>query len=276
MAFLLTDPPKSGEESENPKTPPTRTRREVEGVLGALKGDGQEGQTKPLTILLVAGPKDHGPGEHDYPAWQRQWERLLEQAQNVRVETAWKWPAADQWKRADVAMFNLWNHNWSDERYRDLDAFLARGGGIVALHAGLIADREPEKLAQRFGLSAQPRRTKYRHGPLEMTWHDGDGGQPIVAGLDTTRFLDETYWPMVGDEANVTVLATTVEEGKPRPMLWTFEAGRGRVFGCVLGHYAWTFDDSLFRIPVLRGLAWAAGEPVHRFQNLALSGTRLR
>ena len=59
-------------------------------------------------------------------------------------------------------------------------------------------------------------------------------------------------------------------------MLWTFEAGRGRVFGCVLGHYAWTFEDPLFRIPVLRGLAWAAGEPVRRFQNLAPNGIKLQ
>ena len=75
---------------------------------------------------------------------------------------------------------------------------------------------------------------------------------------------------MVGDTSKVGVLATTVEEGKAHPMLWSFEAGKGRVFGSVLGHYTWTLDDPLFRIPVLRGMAWAAHEPVSRFDRLAL------
>jgi len=269
MAFLLTAAPDPQDRPEKAKAPPPRTRQEVEDVLRALPPDPLPGEVKRLTIVLVAGPKDHGPGEHDYPAWQRQWEGLLRKAAGVRVETAWEWPSDGQWKQADVVVFNLWNHDWSDERYLAMDSFLARGGGIVAVHAGLIADREPEKLARRFGLAAQPRRTKYRHGPVELTWRDSDDGHPIVAGMETTQFIDETYWPMVGDETAVTVLATATEEGKPRPMLWTFEPEAGRVFGCVLGHYAWTFDDPLFRIAVLRGLAWAAGEPVHRFQALA-------
>ncbi len=79
---------------------------------------------------------------------------------------------------------------------------------------------------------------------------------------------------MIGDTSRVAVLATAVEEGKAQPMLWTNESGKGRVFGSVLGHYSWTLDDPLFRIPVLRGLAWAAHEPVGRFERLALEGMR--
>ena len=43
-------------------------------------------------------------------------------------------------------------------------------------------------------------------------------------------------------------------------MVWTFNKGNGRVFGTVLGHYYTTFEDPLFRVLVLRGMAWAAGE----------------
>ena len=75
---------------------------------------------------------------------------------------------------------------------------------------------------------------------------------------------------MVGDTSIVEVLATAVEEGKAHPMFWTFEAGKGRVFGSVLGHYTWTLDDPLFRIPILRGMAWAVKEPAGRFERLAL------
>ena len=57
-------------------------------------------------------------------------------------------------------------------------------------------------------------------------------------------------------------------------MMWTYEAGKGRVFGSVLGHYTRTLDDPLFRILVLRGLAWAAHESARRFERLALEGVR--
>jgi type 1 glutamine amidotransferase len=44
-----------------------------------------------------------------------------------------------------------------------------------------------------------------------------------------------------------------------QPMFWCYELGRGRVFGCVPGHRAKTFDNPLFRTFLLRGIAWAAG-----------------
>ena len=55
-------------------------------------------------------------------------------------------------------------------------------------------------------------------------------------------------------------------------MLWTFQRGKGRVFGSVLGHYSTTFADPLFRVLVLRGLAWSAGEPTGRFEKLVTLG----
>jgi type 1 glutamine amidotransferase len=226
-------------------------------------------------LVLVSGPKDHGPGEHDYPAWQKSWKHLLGKAEGVRVETAGGWPDHDQWRRADLIVFYFWNHSWTAERYKELDAFLAHGGGVVVLHAAMIADKEPEKLAERFGLAAQPVRTKYRHGPLELVVAV-DANHPITRGLTKVRFVDETYWPPVGDTKRVEVLATAVEEGKPWPMLWTYTIGKGRVCCSVLGHYAWTFDDPLFRLMVLRGMAWAAGESAHRFEPLTVEGVTLR
>lgn len=278
LAFLLTAPvPASPKVEEGPKPPPARTRAEVESMLGhPVRGAraGVEPNLKRLRVVLVSGPKDHGPGEHDYPDWQRRWKRLLGGAEGVEVDTADAWPERAQWERADLLVFYLWNHAWTAERYQDLDAFLARGGGVVALHAAVIADAEPEALAKRFGLSAQPVRTKYRHGALEL--EAVAAGNPITSGFTNARFVDETYWPPVGDPKRVEVLATTNEEGKPWPMLWTHTVGKGRVFCSVLGHYNWTFDDPLFRLLILRGMAWAAGEPINRFESLALEDVVLR
>jgi type 1 glutamine amidotransferase len=65
-----------------------------------------------------------------------------------------------------------------------------------------------------------------------------------------------------------------VEDSKPQPLLWTREQDRGRVFVSIPGHYTWSFDDPLFRLLLLRGMAWAAGEPVDRFNSLAGEGVR--
>jgi type 1 glutamine amidotransferase len=86
--------------------------------------------------------------------------------------------------------------------------------------------------------------------------------------------LDESYWPMIGDVNRVQVLATTEEEGKSWPMVWTFQPGKGRVFGCILGHYSWTFDDPICRLLIARGLAWSAQDRFDRFVPLVTDGVR--
>lgn len=259
---------KPAKRPDRPK-PPVRSDAEIRAILVEERATPQPDKLRPLRITLVAGPKDHGPGEHDYPAWQKEWEQLLKEGEAVTVSTAWQWPSAEQFEQADVLMFYFWNHQWSPERYAQLDAYLARGGGVVLLHAACIADADPASLARRTGLAAQPKRTKYRHGPLDLSVPAAAAGHPIARGFRTVHFVDETYWPMIGDIGDVTVLATAEEEGQPHPMLWTFEKGRGRVFGSILGHYSWTLSDPLFRALILRGTAWAAREDERRLERLA-------
>ena len=81
---------------------------------------------------------------------------------------------------------------------------------------------------------------------------------------------------LTGELPSKRVLATQVEDGEPRPLFWTVEPGRGRVFVSIPGHYSWTFDDPLFRVLLLRGIAWAAKEPVDRFNDLVTPGARVK
>lgn len=245
--------------------PPERTAAEVTAILRPTGATAAETQpAKPLAIVLVASKQDHGPGQHDYPAWQKMWQTLLAPAPGVTVTTAWEWPTPDQWRTADAIVFNYRKKIWSAEHYAQLDAFQARGGGVVVFHAATIVDKEPEQLALRLGLAAQPGPTKYLHTPitLKITASTAD---PIVHGFKTLNLLDEPYWPMFGDPQKIKILAMADIEGAARPLVWTFQRGKGRVFGSIPGHYTWTFDDPLFRALALRGLAWACGEPTTRF-----------
>ena len=60
-----------------PPTPPTRADAE-RAIAAAADARPPEGTPlRPLTIVLLAGPKDHGENEHDYPRWQARWALLL-------------------------------------------------------------------------------------------------------------------------------------------------------------------------------------------------------
>lgn len=308
--------------------PEARSRSAIESVLAKAPRVSTE-QLRDLHIVLLAGKKDHGLHEHDYPLWQKNWALLLggedsdseadqinmygpakpvdsEDLQNgspkVTVETAWEWPSKEQFEKADlIVAFAV--VNWSGERNAELDEFLSNGGGFVVVHqACVVADGTEleDEVAGLIGLSWHWDYTRWRHGPmnLEIT----QPNDPICLGLpEKLYFLDEAYWPLYGDRSNVNILATSKEAAgnfalrdengkidfsnmnaiqqkwpeeptKDEPIFWKHEYGKGRVYGCILGHYSWTFDDPYFRILLLRGMAWAAGESPYRFDSLVLRG----
>ena len=243
--------------------PPERSPSDVQRLVGQPARS-----PTPLNLVLVASKQDHGPGQHDYPAWQKAWHPWLAQGANVNVSDAWLWPSPEQFKEADVLLFYYWNHEWNADKFRQLDEFLARGGGMVILHSATIGNPDPQELAERIGLAADSERTKYLHTPVDLSLVSTN--HPITQGLPAKiHFVDEPYWPMIGDTNRIEVLATADQEGKARPIMWTFEKGKGRVFASIFGHYTWTWNDPLFRLIVLRGVAWAAGGDPRRLESLA-------
>jgi putative heme-binding domain-containing protein len=273
LTFLLT-PDLTPAPIRREGAPPPRTRAEVEAVLGQAPEPGAARRApRPLKVVLVSGPKDHGVDEHDYPLWRRRWAELLGRAEGVTVTTADGWPGADDLATADVLVWYSANPSWSLEKGALLDAFLARGGGMVYLHYAVNGRSAPEELARRIGLSWRDGGSRFRHGPLDLAFKSPD--HPITAGFRNLHLEDESYWELVGDPGGVNVLATSLEDGRPRPLLWTREAGRGRVFVSIPGHYTWTFDDPLFRTLILRGIAWTSHEPADRFRALMTLGARV-
>jgi putative heme-binding domain-containing protein len=269
LTFLLIEP-LSAAPLERDGAPPPRTRAEVDAVL--KDRDKVSATKRRLYIVLAGGPKDHGPGEHDYPLFQRRWLNLLSLADDVFVAPAPGWPAAEQWAKADLVVFYSANPDWSAEKARELDAYLARGGGIVLIHYAVNGQRAVPALAERIGLAWQGGASRFRHGPLDLTLDDK---HPITRGLGKLHLVDESYWQLAGDPKRITLLASGTEEGAARPLVWLREHGKGRVFVSIPGHYTWTFDDPLFRLLLLRGMAWAAGEPVERLTDLATIGARM-
>ena len=296
------------------KAPKPRPRAEVEAALAKAPRPAADAELRPLHIVLWADVKDHGPGQHDYPCWQRRWALLLggkaaakpdvkqvnrhgpprgaldevgAGAPKVKLTTAWKWPSDEQLATADLlAMFCYRsggpNRTWGDEQVARLEAYLARGRGLAVIHPATYSLRDLSKPANARALAltglGYDRTIRWRHGPIPMNIVARD--HPFCLGLPPVVHLhDEPYWPPVGDQAKVTILATCDEskakgskETAPQPLFWTTRHGKGRVFACVPGHFNWTFDDPYVRMLLLRGMAWAAGESPYRFDPLVLRG----
>ena len=291
------------------EAPKPRSRSEVEAVLAKAPKPPARRKLRELNVVLVAFKKDHGPNEHDYPLWQKRWavllggkkagqekqvnlygpapkakqKRTLAGAVKVQVSTAYGWPSKEQFKKADlIAAFCY--VQWDEQKLEDMEELLSRGGGFVVLHPAVIIPKGKDisgQVAKLIGLAWEYDYTRWRHGPIELKIAAPD--HPICLGLPKTiHFLDEAYWPLKGDLSKVTVLATSNEtiskdsqQTKPEPMFYAYKYGKGRVFSCILGHYTWTFDDPYFRILLLRGMAWAAGESPYRFDRLLLRGVQL-
>lgn len=194
---------------------------------------------------------------------------------DVQVTTAWHWPSDEQFQTANVIVAYCYLQ-WTNERMVQVRTYLEGGGGLVLIHSATWT--RPKSLrhgvAEVIGIGGFE---LFRHGAVKLDMVAPE--HPICAGLPETIILenDETYWPPTPIMEGVTVLATSVEDKAARgstpraaqPMFWCYELGAGRVFGCVPGHSAQTFDDPVFRKLLLRGVAWAAGENPLRFGELA-------
>jgi putative heme-binding domain-containing protein len=266
LTFLLMPPPQMPRDHPGPRPKP-RTLAEVKAALAGAPEAPEK--TRPIHIVMVAGPKDHGPGEHDYPAFQKAWSELLSAANDTEVSTAWEWPSVEQFKQADAIVF-FQHGDWNEQRAADIDAFLKRGGGLVYIHWAVDGQKSGREFAKRIGLAGLGI-VAFRHGEETLAFNRGLK-HPISRNFDKLKLFDETYWKMAGSLPENRVLATAVEDGAPQPQMWTLERGPGRVFVSIPGHFSWTFDDPLFRILLLRGIAWAAHEPIDRFNDVVLAG----
>jgi type 1 glutamine amidotransferase len=281
-----------------PQPPEPRIRSDVEMVLA--KAPKQNTPSKPMTILLLADVKDHGPEAHDYPLWQERWARLLggsaawgkgpvnlfgkadappadaPGAGGVRILKAQGWPSQEQFDMADVVVafcYLKWNSNRMDQ----VSNYLALGKGLVVIHAATwTLPKASAGVGAVLGIGGFQ---KYRHGLVKLQIENPE--HAICLGLPPQIELDdETYWPATPEPTapEYTALATSSEQtnpggaGQPHAMFWTCRPNGGRVFGCVLGHFTWTFDDPYARILLLRGIAWAGGTNPYRFDPLALQG----
>jgi putative membrane-bound dehydrogenase-like protein len=239
-------------------------------------------EESPLRIFIRSGPKSHGPGAHDHPAFLRDWIPLLN-ARGAKASGADRAPTQAELDNTDVLLIHRdGGGDFSPEEKEQILRFTQRGGGIVVIHAGCVANSPggTDFYKQLIGGSWRRGATKWLEGPLHLYFTDR--ANPITKDCSNFAMDDEIYYDMDLDPA-VQVLAgaytpkpagarneasakraeSLTESGKRvsiydiQPQVWTYSKDAYRAFVSIPGHYYRNFDRSNFRALLLRGIAWA-------------------
>src|SRR5262245_60773853 len=208
----------------------------------------------PLRVFLRAGPKTHGEGEHDHPRFLAEWSKLLAE-RGARVDGGMEFPSAAQLDACDVLVLYAADGAaiHGDERAR-LEQFLARGGGLVALHDAVCGD-DPQWFETVAGGAWEHGHSKYLEGEMGLVFADRE--HPITKGVANFDFEDEIYWDLHMDP-RAHVLANSFHTPFDiTPQMWTFEPGAYRAFVSIQGHLWKSFANPAWRTLLLRGIAWA-------------------
>ncbi len=239
----------------------------------------------PLRVYIRSGPKSHGPGAHDYPRYLKDWVPLLNErgAQATGAET---FPTKSQLDETDVVILHKQEAGNIEETDRkNLNEYLARGGGLVVIHAGTVS-RDPDWFRGIVGGSWRNGTTKWLEGPMQLYFTDRDN--PITNGASNWEMDDEIYYDMdILPEVRILAAAYTPLSAGARnanfqrradeltgggkkvsiydiqPQMWTYERTvEGsrvpyRAFVSIPGHLYENFNRSNYRTILLRGIAWA-------------------
>ena len=245
--------------------------------------------SRDIRILWLYGPEDHGGGEHDYIRVKELFVPMLKTIPGVTVEEAYLFPSKEQFERADLMIQFLHLPDLTDQQLKNFQSFVNRGGGVVSIHESCIIRPlgRAEKLAKCIGCSWKGNRDshwgKFSHDhPLFLkTDHPAFKGLP-----GSVRLNDESYWSLLQRE-EVEVIGTIApakgnagasfkdisgSSAARSEAFWTYRSGKGRVFGTTTGHYTYTYFDPIYRLLLLRGIAWCLEEDPAPFMPLVFHG----
>ena len=239
---------------------------------------GKLGKTR--KVVIAWSRDDHPPMTHGYRFFAKLYGDLFSKVAGVQVISVEGFPDAESWKEADLVLFYLTIKELNDTQYALLDAHLAKGKGLIVLHQGIVQRKRTSDWADRIGYSYRWDKDKGSKwggfsGPVTF-----DVSHPIFAGFPkSVPYRDELYWRLEkGKRGVVTDLATAKAPANKEksdqqwPVYWTVEheavgdAPKGRVFGCVIGHYNKHLEQRIFMTALGRAMAWCLYDEFEPFK----------
>lgn len=153
-----------------------------------------------------------------------------------------------------------WALEVSDAARMAIERHVARGGGLLVLHTGVICFDDwpqwPQILGGGWvwGTSSHP--------PLQAAAvRVLDASNPLTIGISKFDLQDEVYQDLrLEEDIEVLATATAGSDGvtQQHPVIWMRRYGLGRVFCDTLGHDAESIGESNHAELLRRGARWAA------------------
>lgn len=249
-----------------------------------------------LKALIVDGQNNH-----NWKATTPLLQAMLEQSARFTVEVVTTPPGGlgdgsgwnqfdPDFARYDVVVSNYNGQLWPEPQRKKFEAYVAGGGGFVAVHAANNSFPDWPEYNKMIGVGGWGGRDE-RSGPYLRLRdgkfvHDkqtpGTGGShgayhefpvetrapahPVMKRLPAKWMHagDELYDRLRGPAENVTVLASAMSAkdkggtGEHEPLLMAIDHGKGRVFHTALGHDENSMKCAGFVATLTRGAEWAA------------------
>jgi type 1 glutamine amidotransferase len=256
-------------------------------LIGALSEAVEFGSVvKQKKIVLIAGPKSHGPGAHEYIKSVRLMKTMLDNSNVEGLETKIYfngWPdSQEDLEDADLILFvsdGRDGHLFSDvpfmteERMEVMQRQMDRGCGFSLIHFSTFATDEIGKKV----LDWAGGYFDWQDDKGERNWYssiktiDGNltfpnGEHPILSGIEPFKMKEEYYYNIRFQKndnrlqliAEVPELEGRAENGNA--VAWAVERkDGGRGFSTTMGHFYANWRNDNFRKMILNGLVWAAG-----------------
>jgi len=242
----------------------------------------------PLRVFIRSGPKSHGPGAHDHPRFLAEWVPLLK-ARGAVASGGNTFPTAEQLAATDVLILHAQEAgNIAEPDRANLAAYLARGGGLVVIHAAAVA-KDTDWYKSIVGGSWRQGTTRWLEAPMHLYFTDR--AHAITRDASNWQMDDEIYYDMdlspdahvlaaaytpkarqIGTRGDTAAQARAAEAVAKRkgvnvydiqPQMWTYErtlpgaAKPYRAFVSIPGHLYENFNRANYRTLLLRGIAWA-------------------
>ncbi|HUG93593.1 MAG TPA: ThuA domain-containing protein [Planctomycetaceae bacterium] len=258
-------------------------------VMPADDAGTRDAGTRPRKLVLIAGPKSHGPvgnGIHDYPWSVKLLKVMLDNsnvADRVRVEYHLDgWPSDPRTlDDADAIMvisdgrdgelYEEAPHFQTPERAAAIQKQIDRGCGFLTFHFSTFA---PDAYAKQildwsggyFDWETDGRREWHSAiRTLEADVQIASPAHPVARGVRPFRMNEEFYYNIrfdPGDKSLVPIWSVPALDGREpdgRIVAWAKERKNGgRGFGTTAGHFYDNWKHEPFRRMILNALVWAA------------------
>jgi len=237
-------------------------------------------------IVVIAGVKSHGEGEHEYWKTARLLKTMLDKSNGDKVSTAiydkgWP-PNAEALEDAQLIVFITDGHDdtlfppapfATTERLRVLEKQVRRGCGLAFFHFSMFTDdsvgaRMLDWVGGYFDWQGDDGKREW-YSALQIADAEVDPAaqkSPINNGVAPFRIKEEFYYNLrfkPDDKRLVPVAVVPALNGRApfgNVVAWAVErTDGGRGFCTTMGHYYTNWNNADYRKLLLNGLVWAAG-----------------